>query len=106
MSGPKPQRPARDVERTKKGQAFDMIEVAMAEQQVDMRLRIPAQLLTERSYAGARIDDEGVVSGRDLDTGGIAAEGRRVRARRRNTAAHPPKPKLQFAGVFAHPPLT
>jgi hypothetical protein len=85
-------RVAGNVERREEWQALDVVPVRVGDEDVGLHRQLLQQLLRQRKYAGAGIEnDQGIVIAADFDAGGVATVAHGVRARRGNRATHAPE---------------
>ncbi|MEI9988206.1 MAG: hypothetical protein WDN69_36985 [Aliidongia sp.] len=92
MAGPDAHHIAGTESRAEERQAFDMVIVGMRQEDVEFERRlVPFEFMTEHAQPAAGIEDQSMPAATDLDTGRVAAIAQRVRARRRNAAAHAPE---------------
>lgn len=82
--------------RLEERQAADVVEVKVAEQDVDGVRRVVAQMRSQRGKAGARIDDEEPVAAADFDARGVAAELGELRTGGAGRASDPPETYLEL----------
>ena len=81
--------------RLEERQPADMIEMQVAEEDVDLGRRLRPEGGAERRQARAGVDDEQSRAATDLDAGRVPAELAEAPARRGQRAAHTPEPHLE-----------
>ena len=82
-------------DRLEEGQPADMVEMEVAQENVDLGRRMSAHLLAERRQAGSGIDDDEARPAPDLDASRAAAELGETRPRDGYRPSHAPEMNLE-----------
>ena len=90
--------------RLEERQAADMVEMQMAEEDIDLVGGGVAEFGAEGGDAGAGVDDEEPAAAADFDTGGVTAEFHELRTRRTRRTAHAPEADLERILAYGHSP--